>query len=130
MNFTFEQIQETFPKHANRSKRLRKKLHVDDFAEIMFSFTLKIPVFDLSPKLQDACLDIMCEHDAGCFIFSDSSSASFSVLSELLKKSVKNQEEIISYITNLISKLSEVEKEFRNIDAVHVTYGDAYYGEW
>lgn len=130
MNFTFEQIQETFPKHANRSKRLRKKLHIDDFSEILFSFTLQIPVFDLPQNLQDACLDIMCDHDAGCFIFSDSSTASFKMLSGALKKSENNKEEIISYITDLILKLAEVEKEFRNIDTVHVQYGDAYYGEW
>lgn len=130
MNFTFSKVSEVLPKKTNRSERLHKKLHIGKYKEIMFSFTIKIPVFELEEEKQNVCLDIMCEHDTACFIFTENSRTNFSMIAGTIRTSDNIESEIEDYINNLVSKLAEVENEFSKVDAVHVEYGDAYYGEW
>lgn len=130
MNFTFSHIDENFPPKCQRSRRLEKKLHVGKFAKTQFAFNLSIPLYEFSTEIQNKLVDIMCEHDTGCFVSSTNTKTHFSIISgpELTTDDVEKAIEV--YIITLVSKLAEVSEEFKNIGNVNVSYGDAYYGDW
>lgn len=130
MNFTFSRIDESFPPKRQRSRRLEKKLNIGEFAQTQFAFTLSVPLYEFGTEAQNKCVDIMCEHDSGCCVYSTNTKIHFSIISgpELTSDDVENEIEV--YITTLVSKLAEMKDEFKNIENVSVSYGDAYYGDW
>lgn len=127
MEIEFTRSKDTLPKKVNRSKRLRKKMHVDEFTETLFRIAFPVRLFDdVKSDVEDALLDVIYEHDNGVTIIGDNDGfVIFTVFSE-----INNPTEFINeYISTLLDKLSTVSTEYKEIKSIAVTYGDANYGE-
>lgn len=131
MQYIFSKIKENFPKsNVSRTNRTLKKMHLDGYAVSLASITIPVFLFGLDQTQTDRCLDVIYEHDDGCFVYS--SDIGFTILHEFdsLTDDISTEKYIHDFIENLIRELSNVEMEFATTQKVTIVYGDAYYGEW
>lgn len=130
MQYIFYKVQETFPKSTQRSNRNLKKMHLGEYSVSLASIIIPVHLFAFSTDVQDKCLDVIYEHDDGCFVCGHKDGVM--ILSEFDSLSTDEQEKeyIENFINKMICELSNIEMEFANVDTITVQYGDAYYGEW
>lgn len=127
MYIEFFEFEHKFPKKTNRSKRLQKKMSLNEFAVNLAVITVDIPLFFLGDEtLEDECLDMIYRHDDGCFICGCADS--FMLYSEY-SPTEDSKTYITNYVSELFSKLATVSDKFTEINTITVRYGDANYGE-
>lgn len=125
MQYSFEKINEKFPKTTLRSKRSLKKLHLDDFAETLVSIDLSAGLFDV--PAEDKLLDAIYEYDDSTFV--GGSQVGTNIMFQV-KTSEFSENFVKEYCNGLLLILSEIDQSYAEIGNVTVVYGDAYYGEW
>ena len=131
MQIDFFKIKESYPKNKSyRSQRTLKKMHLGEYAVSLASIKIPVFLFGLEQNQTDLCLDVIYEHDTGCFICGDDNG--FLILHEFesLPDDNSTKEYIKKFTENLIRELANIEMEFATIETVTIQYGDAYYGEW
>lgn len=131
MQYILSKIVEKFPKsNVKRTNRTLKKMHLDGYAVSLASITIPVYLFGLDQTQTDRCLDVIYEHDVGCFVCG--SDNGFTILHEFdsLVDDSSTEEYIKNFTETLIRELSNIEMEFATTQTVTIQYGDAYYGEW
>ncbi|EHU8780923.1 hypothetical protein N0S44_000153 [Escherichia coli] len=131
MQYIFSKVNENFPKQkVYRSQRTLKKMHLDWYAVSLASIVIPVKLFSLDQKQIDKCLDVIYEHDVGCFVCG--SECGFTILHEFesLHDDNSTEEYIKTFTNKLMCELSNIEMEFATVETINITYGDAYYGEW
>lgn len=125
MQYSFEKINEKFPKTSARSNRTLKKLHLREYAETLVSIELTAGIFDNISE--NKMLDAMYEYDDNMFVCGGINGTT--VMFQI-ETSNFSEESIEKYCDGLLLILSEIEISFAEIGKVTIQYGDAYYGEW
>lgn len=131
MQHIFSKIKENFPKsNVSRSHRTLKKMHLEEYAVSLASIEIPVYLFGLDQAQTDRCLDVIYEHDVGCFVCGHDSG--FIILHEFdsLLDDTSTEEYIRNFTNKLICELSSIEMEFATVQTIATQYGDAYYGEW
>lgn len=130
MQYNYTKVQEHFPKNTRRSNRTLKKLHLGTYAVSLASINIPIALFDFPTDVVDKCLDIIYEHDDGCFVIGATNG--FTILHEFESKldDCSTKTYLQNFIEKIICELSNTEMEFANVQSISIEFGDAYYGEW
>ncbi|EMR6005932.1 hypothetical protein WJW27_002632 [Escherichia coli] len=131
MQYIISKVNENFPKQkVYRSQRTLKKMHLGGYAVSLASIVIPVKLFSLDQNQIDKCLDVIYEHDVGCFVCG--SDNGFTILHEFesLHNDNSTEEYIKTFTKKLMCELSNIEMEFATVETINITYGDAYYGEW
>lgn len=113
------------PKKANRSRRLRKKLHIGEFSESIISFKFST-ANDLNWELPefDAVLDHLYEKYPSSF---------FSTGSVILGGDIPgylSAAEGLELAENFLKEIKAIDPQFEGSELQAVQVGDAWYGDW
>lgn len=125
MQYTFTEVKSVYPKRTYRSKRTLKKMHLNEFSEMLLDIHLPAALFDSEKEL--ALLDAIYEFNDNTFVFGDISSTNIMIQVPADKF---NTESVKQYCLDLLTELSAIDVAFAEIESIVVNYGDAYYGEW
>lgn len=125
MEYKFIEISSIYPKRTYRSKRTLKKLHLNEFSEVLVDINLPVSVFDSSKEF--LLLDAIYELNSEVFITSDGKNTH--IMMQYMSNEF-NKEDIIKYSYELLVELSSIDISFAEIENITILYGDAYYGEW
>lgn len=125
MQYTFTEVKSVYPKRTYRSKRTLKKMHLNEFSEMLLDIHLPAALFDTEKEL--ALLDAIYEFNDNTFVFGDLSSTNIMIQ---VPEDKFNTESVKQYCLDLLTELSAIDVAFAEIESIVVNYGDAYYGEW
>lgn len=125
MQYTFTEVKAVYPKRTYRSKRTLKKMHLQEFREMLIDIHLPAPLFDTEKEWE--LLDAIYEFDDNTFVFGDLSSTNIMIQVPADKF---DPESVKQYCLDLLTELSAIDLQFAEIESIVVNYGDAYYGEW
>lgn len=125
MQYTFERIEENYPKRKWRSKRLLKKLHLQEFGVMRANIVIDVSIFN--SQYCDELIDAMYEYDDGIFVFDGTDLTNVLVDIPVADYSI---EYMWNYCYDLLAVLYKIDVNLKKIKKITVKYGDAYYGEW
>ncbi len=125
MQYTFTEVKSVYPKRTYRSKRTLKKMHLNEFSEMLIDIHLPVQLFDTEKEW--ILLDTIYEFDDNTFVFGDLSSTNIMIQ---VPSDKFDTESVKQYCLDLLTELSAIDISFAEIESIVVNYGDAYYGEW
>lgn len=130
MQYVFEKVKEKFPSKTYRSERTLKKLHLGKHAKTLISINFPVSVFDCidtDESLFYSIMDVLYEHDSGCFVHS--TQTGFALVVDISTERF-SEDDVKKFIENVLYDLTNIDSKFAEIESITVQYGDAHYGEW
>lgn len=125
MQYTFTEVKSVYPKRTYRSKRTLKKMHLQEFREMLIDIHLPVQLFDSEKEW--VLLDAIYEFNDNVFVSGSLTSTNIMIQVPADKF---DSESVKQYCLDLLTELSAIDINFAEIESIVVNYGDAYYGEW
>lgn len=127
MKYQYTELSSNFPQRTYRSKRTKKKMHLGEFQTFLYEIVIPVRANIFVNDENDFIYNCLNDSSVTLETYSESGRG----LHVLCTLPEVNKETIERYIETLLYKISEKIEEFASInEAISITYGDAYYGEW
>lgn len=133
MEFTFSHTDEVLPRNANRSDRLRKKLKVQEYQEILFDIALEHKSeIDIDDDKFDAVLDFLFNDYRANepFVGLSASNTNLLVCARFSGTNEEREQFAKELVTHLLCEMSKYWVIYAEVTKVNIRIGDVTYGNW